>query len=135
MAKKTNNRFAPGELSTIIGQDAELEGNLKVQASMRIDGRVKGELNCKDTVTVGSEGSIEGNVSAKDIVIGGKITGQLNATGKIILESSSVLNGDLKTVRLVIEEGAVFNGSSEMSGGGSPPQKHPPRQIKLDEEE
>jgi len=83
---------------------------------MRIDGKVKGELITSNTVTIGSEGVVEGTISAKDVVVGGRVVGTLNATGRIILEAHSVLNGDLKTSRLVVEDGATFNGSSDMGG-------------------
>ena len=133
MSRQKSYGNSSGELSTIIGQDAELEGQLKVKASMRIDGRVKGELEAADTVTIGSEGNISGNISARDIVVGGRVDGSLNASGKIVLESNSVLDGDLKANRLVIEEGAVFNGNSDMRGD-KPAQSGPPSQIILSED-
>ena len=83
---------------------------------MRVDGQVKGELETSNTITIGSEGVVEGNISAKDVIVGGRVVGMLKATGRIILESKSVLNGDLKTSRLVVEDGATFNGSSDMGG-------------------
>ena len=116
MARNKDNHSGTGELSTILGSDAIFEGNLKTKASMRIDGKVKGELITSNTITIGSDGVVEGNISAKDIVVGGRVVGTLNATGRIILESHSVLNGDLKTSRLVVEDGATFNGSSDMGG-------------------
>ncbi len=116
MARNRDNHSGSSELSTILGSDAVFEGHLKTKASMRVDGRVKGELETSNTITIGSDGVVEGNISAKDVVVGGRIVGKLNATGRIILESKSVLNGDLKTSRLVVEEGATFNGSSDMGG-------------------
>ena len=100
---------------------------------MRIDGKIKGELTSNEVITIGPNGMVEGDVTAKDIVIGGKITGKLSASGKIVLESKSVLNGDLKTNRLVVEEGAVFNGTSDM-GAETHPTIHAPRKINLAEE-
>lgn len=116
MAKNRDNHSGAGELSTILGSDAVFDGHLKTKASMRIDGKVKGELITSNTVTIGSEGVVEGTISAKDVVVGGRVVGTLNATGRIILEAHSVLNGDLKTSRLVVEDGATFNGSSDMGG-------------------
>jgi cytoskeletal protein CcmA (bactofilin family) len=116
LAKNRDNHSGAGELSTILGSDAVFDGHLKTKASMRIDGKVKGELITSNTVTIGSEGVVEGTISAKDVVVGGRVVGTLNATGRIILEAHSVLNGDLKTSRLVVEDGATFNGSSDMGG-------------------
>ncbi len=128
-----NTRTGSGELSTIIGPDASLDGRLSVKNSMRIDGKIKGELTSNEVVTVGPNGNIDGDITAKDIIVGGKITGRLTASGKVVLESKSVLNGDLKTSRLVVEEGAMFNGTSDM-GGESRPVLQTPRKINLTEE-
>ena len=134
MAKQKSNYSGSGELSTILGPDASFEGHLKSGASMRLDGKAKGEIESSETVTIGLDGAVEGDVTARDIIVGGKIQGTLSASGKIVLESTSVLNGDLKTARLVIEEGAVFNGSSDMGGSQRIQPQHPPREINLSEE-
>ncbi len=111
------------ELATIIGREGILEGKLLLKHSIRIDGRLKGQLETTETVTIGPEGEIEGDIKAKDVVVGGRITGSIVASGKVILESASKFNGEVKTVKLVIEEGAVFNGAMEMSDGS--PKLHP----------
>jgi len=102
---------------------------------MRIDGRIKGEVTSAEMITIGSSGVIEGDVTARDIIMGGKVTGKMTASGKTILERSSSLNGDLKTSRLVVEEGAVFNGHSDMTEARSSVVQHPPRKIQLDDTE
>jgi cytoskeletal protein CcmA (bactofilin family) len=112
----TRGTTTPGELSTLIGKDAVIEGKVVVKQSIRVDGRVKGEVEASDTVTVGNTGEVEGNIKAKNVVVGGKVQGSLESTGKITLEASSILRGDLTASRLIIEEGAVFNGRSSMNG-------------------
>lgn len=135
MAKATNSKSGFGELSTIIGADADLEGKLIVKQSMRVDGKVRGELISSGTITIGSTGSLDGELTAKDVVIGGKITGSLTASGKTILECSSILGGDLKTSQLVVQEGAKFNGNCNMGEGLQKTIQHQPRKIKLYGEE
>lgn len=99
---------------------------------MRIDGEVKGELHSADTITIGKDGIIEGNLRAKDIVVGGRVNGSISASGKITLESKSTLDGDLRASRLVIEEGAAFNGHSDMRSEGAKVPKIPqPAHINL----
>lgn len=102
------------ELATIVGQDATLEGKLSVKHAMRVDGQVNGELNSTDTITVGASGRVEGTVSAEDVVVGGQVDGSIKANGKITLEAGSRFSGDLEATRLVITEGATFNGRSTM---------------------
>ncbi|MBC8205494.1 polymer-forming cytoskeletal protein [bacterium] len=116
---KNRNSAGEGELATIIGHNSHFEGKMIVKHGVRIDGVLKGELDSTDTVTIGANGVVEGNIKAKNVIIGGRITGSIEASGKVILESNSKLKGDLKTVKLVIEEGAVFNGSAEMNDGGT----------------
>ena len=120
----------PGELSTLIGKDAIIEGKVIVKQSVRVDGRIKGEMEATDTVTVGNTGEIEGNIRAKNVVVGGKVQGSLDAAGKVTLEASSILRGDLSASRLIIEEGAVFNGRSSMNGETTTVKPKP--QINLD---
>ncbi len=115
---KSNINLRSGELSTLIGSDADLTGDLKIKNSARIDGKVTGKITSADTVTVGSGGIIDGDITANHIILGGKVTGNLSASGRTILEKSATLNGNLKTMILVVQEGAQFNGQSEMGSQG-----------------
>lgn len=118
----------------MIGQDATLEGRLSVRHSVRVDGQMSGEIISSEMVTIGPQGSIEGNIKAQDVVIGGKVTGQVICQGKLVLEENASLTGDIKTIRLVVEEGATFNGLSEMGEDKFHHQPHPPKVIQLDED-
>ncbi|HNW58122.1 MAG TPA: polymer-forming cytoskeletal protein [bacterium] len=111
----------PGELSTILGKGSVVDGNIKVELSLRIDGKVVGDVVSGDTLIVGAEGEIKGNVHVKNLVLGGKITGAVLAPGRTVLEAHSELRGELKTGKLVIDEGAIFDGKCTMSEtrGGS----------------
>ncbi|MBC8277798.1 MAG: polymer-forming cytoskeletal protein [FCB group bacterium] len=120
MAKFRNNDGTT-ELATIIGHDGLLEGNLTVKHSIRIDGTLKGDLKTTETVTIGKDGNVDGNISAKHLIVGGKIKGFITVNGKTTLESTSTLEGELKTGKLVIEEGAALNGSTTM---GNAPANH-----------
>lgn len=103
-----------GDLNTVIGKGTVVEGTLTVQSSLRVDGKIKGKISCTDSIVVGKEGEIEGEVHVRNAVIGGRINGKINAEGKVILESKAVLKGDLKASKVVIDEGAVFNGNCLM---------------------
>jgi len=124
MAKREENSLAGvGELNSIIGRGAVLEGKLEVQSSIRVDGRVKGSVKSSDTIVVGKDGVVEGDLTAKNVVVGGKVNGKIEATGRVVLESTSTFTGDLKTGKLVIDEGAVFDGQCSMKAetGMAPP--------------
>jgi cytoskeletal protein CcmA (bactofilin family) len=107
-----------GELSTIIGRGSFVQGDLKVDHSLRIDGKVKGDVTSVDTLIVGAEGEISGNVTVKNLILGGKVFGSVVAPGRTVLESKSEFHGDLKTAKLTIDEGAIFDGKCSMSESG-----------------
>jgi len=107
-----------GNLNTIIGKGSSFEGTIKVQSTLRVDGKVKGSIATSDSLVVGKEGNIDGDVSVRNAIVGGKLKGKLVASGKVVLEANSVFNGELKTAKLVIDEGAVFEGSCSMGTAG-----------------
>lgn len=103
-----------GDLNTVIGKGTVVNGNLTVQSSLRVDGKMKGKISATNSIIVGKEGEIEGEIHVQNAVIGGKVNGKINAAGKVVLESKAVLKGELKASKLVIEEGAVFDGNCSM---------------------
>jgi cytoskeletal protein CcmA (bactofilin family) len=105
-----------GELNTIVGKGSQIEGTLKIQNSLRVDGKIKGNVAATDSIVVGKEGAIDGEVKVKNAVIGGHVKGKLVATGKVVLETQSRLEGELHTAKLVIDEGASFEGRCSMNG-------------------
>ena len=115
----------PGELGTILGKGAVVDGNIKVEHSLRVDGKVVGDVTSGDTLIVGAEGEIKGNVKVKNLVLGGRITGSVLSPGRTVLEARSELRGELKTGKLVIDEGAVFDGKCSMSNAKPEPGRTP----------
>lgn len=102
------------DISTLLSKDTEIRGTVKTQGSIRVDGTVIGDLISVKTVTIGATGAVEGNVTGEDIIVAGKVKGSLTARGRISLEGSAQIEGDLNTSRLSIAEGAVFRGLSNM---------------------
>jgi cytoskeletal protein CcmA (bactofilin family) len=109
-----------GELNTVIGKGSIIEGLLTVQNSLRIDGRVQGQVQASDSLIVGKDGEIEGEIKARNAIIGGRVKNRILATGKVVLEAHAVVHGEVKTSKLVIDEGAVFDGNCAMSENGRP---------------
>jgi len=102
------------DVSTLLSKDTEIRGAVKTQGSIRVDGSVVGDLISVKTVTIGPTGSVEGNVTGEDVIVAGKVKGILTARGKMALEATAQVDGDLNTSRLSITEGAVFRGLSNM---------------------
>ena len=113
MALKDNSSSSSTELN-FLGGGTVVEGTIRTDNSVRVDGKLKGKLICKNTLTVGINGEIDGEVQAKNAIVGGKIKGKVSIAEKLVLESKSVLIGELKASKLIIDEGAVFDGTSDM---------------------
>ncbi len=108
-------------LDTVIGPGAEITGDITVKAGARIDGRVKGNVSCQGELVIGKDGVIEGEVKSASAVLSGRITGKLLVEGKAELSSTARMEGDVACSKLVIEEGAFFQGHCQMSSPSSPP--------------
>lgn len=113
-AKGSSEISRSGELNTIVGKGSKLQGNITVQNSLRIDGNITGNIHSTDTVIVGKEGRVKGEIKAKDVLIAGSVHGQVAAQNKVYLESKSLIEGDIKASRLVVDEGATFDGQCVM---------------------
>ena len=122
MGRKDDDTMAKsGDLNTIVGKGSSLEGTLKVENSIRVDGRIKGHVTTTESLVIGKEGEIEGEVIAKNAIIGGRVRGKISATGKVVLEGKALFQGEMKTARLVIDDGAVFDGRCSMQKDGKLP--------------
>ena len=119
---KTSDKSA--ELNTILGRGSVFEGNIKVEHSLRVDGRLKGDVVTSDTLVIGKDGQVNGNAKVKNLVLGGKFSGTVQASGKVLLESNSTFQGEISTGKLVIDEGAIFEGKCSMQEGGTKPQSN-----------
>lgn len=111
MALKTE---AGTELN-LIAAGTVFEGKLRTPGSIRIDGRIVGEVTATQNISIGSSGDVDGNMSAKNVTIGGKIKGTIVAQEKLVFESKAVVRGDIRAAKLVIDEGASFDGKCTMA--------------------
>jgi len=103
----------------LIAAGTVVEGKIRSQGSVRVDGKVVGEVAASESLAVGVTGEIEGNVSAKNVTVGGKIRGSINAAEKVVFEGRSSVRGDIRATRLVIDEGCIFDGRVTMAEKGS----------------
>ncbi len=101
-------------VNTIIGAGTIVTGDVRVEGSIRVDGEFEGKVDATDTLIVGEAGKVEGNATVGNAVIGGRMFGNVFASGKIELERGSQLLGDIETRGLVIEDGVVFQGNCHM---------------------
>lgn len=122
-----NGQKGEGRIETIIGKGTNIEGTVNIEGATRIDGNINGKLVSNDVVTVGATGIVKAEIKAKTIIVGGRVEGNLIASEKVELQAKSELIGDITSKSLLIEHGAIFQGSSKMREGatGSPPPQAP----------
>ena len=106
------------QITTIIGINAECNGDFSAEGSIRVDGTVNGNVTVTDMLIVGAAGCINGEVSAQKVIVGGEVYGNLNVPEKVELTSTARVIGDITTNGLVIDENAVFQGSINMNQEG-----------------
>jgi len=103
-----------GSISSILGPEVEINGDVTVTGDLLIYGKVFGSINSKGTVNSAKGSLVKGNITAKNASISGEVQGDLEIESKIILGSDSYLTGNLKASIITIEEGARFDGMCKM---------------------
>lgn len=98
----------------IIGAGTHIEGEIKTESDIRIDGKVKGTITSKAKIVIGSTGIVDGDLLCETADVSGKIFGKVEVTDLLFLKSSGYLEGDIVTGKLVVEAGARFTGSCKM---------------------
>ena len=95
---------------TSIDSTSEFEGTLRCKGTFRIDGRVKGHVECDKAVIIGESGKVHASVAADTVQISGEVKGNITARRKITLDRTACVVGELATPGIVIEEGAKLEG-------------------------
>lgn len=104
-----------GSEETFIASGAIFEGTLTLKGDFRIDTEFRGELETDGTITVGPEGTVVGNIRAREIVIRGAVVGNVFAPRQLVVEASGKLHGNIETACLEIQKHAFFKGSISMT--------------------
>ena len=99
---------------TVVGVGSRMKGEIICKGPSRIAGAVEGQLVGDARLLIAQEADIVGEISAAEIEIDGRVKGVINATERVILNETAVVEGDLNSPSVVIEQGAVFNGKSTM---------------------
>jgi cytoskeletal protein CcmA (bactofilin family) len=120
----SSSRTAPAPQSAAsdqatIGKSLVVKGEVTGSESLYIDGKVEGAINLPgNRVTVGRNGQVSANISAREIVVLGKVRGNMNASDRVDIRSEGSLTGDVIAQRISIEDGAFFKGGIDIRKPG-----------------
>lgn len=111
-----------GEINTLLGRGATFEGKLTFEGTVRVDGKLKGEVFSDDILIVGEGATVEAEIDIGEIIIQGTVVGNIRAKRGIEIHAPGRVKGDLHTPSLQIDKGVIFEGRSFMEGEVKPRQ-------------
>ncbi len=116
MLKKGSGTPDQSEITAFLGKGTEFKGVLSFEGTIRVDGKLDGEVISNDTLIAGDGAFLQGEISVGTIILSGKIVGNVNASQKVHLLAPASVQGNIKTPKLIIEEGVTLDGKCEMAG-------------------
>lgn len=116
--KKTTPSGSVGAANALnsLVKGSAMEGTLKCESDLRVDGTIKGKLSCSAKLIIGPTGAIEGEVACQNAVIEGTFKGTLQVAELLNIRETASVDGDISTNRLIVQSGAKFNVACRMGG-------------------
>ncbi len=112
--KRKVNGSSQSPALNMISEGTKLKGTINSQNDIRIAGQIDGEIVSKGKLIITSSGKLHGDAKVADADIAGTIEGTIRVTGKLNLRQTAIVNGDIFTKTLIVEEGAQINGACNM---------------------
>lgn len=115
--KKESKKLPKSEsnhITTLIGDGCEFEGNMSTSTSTRIDGKLNGRIAGQNTIVVGENGVVMGEVRASETVVFGRVEGVIES-GSLEIKRSGIVLGDVFIESLIVEDGGIYNGRCTMN--------------------
>lgn len=120
LGKKTTEQIN-AKISSVIGSDMVVEGDIKAKEAVRVEGSVTGDVETEGALIISSTGKVKGNVKGSNIIIGGSVEGDLTSGGRTEVASTGKVIGNIRTKSLIVDENAVFQGQCIMNAEGLAP--------------
>jgi len=105
----------PSSSACVIGPKIKIVGELSGDEDVLVEGQLEGEIRITRDLRVGTGGVVKAKVAAQSIIVSGEIVGDCEASGRVELQSTGKLTGNIRAPKIVIAEGAMFRGNSDMS--------------------
>lgn len=110
----SNKKSDPSTTDTFIGRDSIIEGKVISKASLRIEGHIRGDVECLGDVTLGKEAIVRSNIQARNVYNSGIVHGSITSKGALTIATTGKMYGDISVGSLSIAEGGTFQGTSQM---------------------
>lgn len=121
---------------SVFDSHISVSGDLETDGALRIDGRLEGSIHRADLIVVGQGASVVGDITAREVIVGGAVTGNIFAAQRTELQSTGIVAGDIRSAAILVHEGGVVQGrlyihpisaSSEGGSAGGSNNQQPPR--------
>lgn len=112
--KKSTTDFVTS--SNLVALETIIVGDISTQGNIRIEGKVDGSLFSQNKIVIGDSAHVTGSIQGLEAEVSGHIDGEIRCEGTLYLKKTAYINGDISATKLIIENGAVFNGKCDMSG-------------------
>ena len=112
-SKKEPFKIGETKILNLINEGCKVEGDINSDSVIRIDGTVQGNLNIDEGAIIGEKGLVKGNITTKSLIIYGVVSGNIDSES-LEIKSSGCVNGEIRTSRVHIEFGGVYNGALTM---------------------
>jgi len=114
MALPAQSERPQGEITTLLGRGSEFEGKLTFEGTVRIDGKLSGEIFSEDVLVVGEGAQVNAEIDVGVIIVEGNVTGNIRAKRAVELHAPARVKGNIETPSLYVDKGVIFEGFSKM---------------------
>ncbi len=114
----TSTPNGPNSLNALV-KGTLVEGDVKSESDLRVDGTIKGRLNCAAKVIIGPTGHVDGEIRCQNAVIEGRLTGNIWVSELLNLRETATIDGNIHTAKFTAQPGAEINGTIKMDGASS----------------
>lgn len=118
-----NEKQQSGLMFNALTAGSKIVGNITADSDYRIDGLVEGDLQCTGKVVIGEAGKVKGTIDCQNAEIMGLLEGKISCSNQLSLRASGKIVGDVNTKTLIVEPGALFNGTCSMGAAKAMPSK------------
>jgi cytoskeletal protein CcmA (bactofilin family) len=108
-----------GEINTLLGRGSSFEGKLTFEGTVRIDGRLSGEIFSDDVLVIGEGAQVSAEIEVGVVIVEGNVTGNIRARRAVELHAPARMRGNIETPSLFIDKGVIFEGHCKMENLGS----------------